>query len=56
MCRAVIKYKYSLNCISVTSVQFRMLCVIFHESDLQYGVTHRHHLTTNGVGHACEHD
>jgi len=30
-----------------------MLFIIFHESDLQYGVTDRHCLTKNSVGFAC---
>ena len=54
MCRAI-ECKYSLNCIGMTSVQFHMLHVTFHESDLRCEVIHRHCSATN-VGHAGEHN
>ena len=37
-------------------VEFRMLCIILHEPDLQCGVTDRHSSSTNTVGLACERD
>ena len=49
MCHAI-EYKYSPNCIGTTSLQFHMLHVILHESDLQYGVNAQHCSTTNSVG------
>ena len=55
-CSMCVPSSTSLNCNSMTSVQFHTLCVILHELDLQYGVTSWHSSTTNSVGHAHEHD